>query len=59
MPSVRLEEYVRLRKLYRTLVLAQVARITDKTLATMLDQTLNDIGQTSASFASALVEKFR
>tara|TARA_B100000902_G_scaffold236993_1_gene224527 strand:- start:817 stop:1086 length:270 start_codon:yes stop_codon:yes gene_type:complete len=48
-----------LRKLYRALALAQAARAADKTIATMSDRILCDIGQTRTSFKSALVEAVR
>ena len=40
-----------LRKLYRAIVLAQAASAANKTLATMSDRILDDIGQSRDSFA--------
>ena len=47
------------RKIYRALVLAHAASAANKTLATMSDRILNDIGQTRGSFAKGVVESVR
>ena len=48
-----------LRKLYRAIVLAQAASAANKTLATMSDRILDDIGQSRDSFAKSTVESVR
>ena len=48
-----------LRKLYRAIVLAQAASAANKTLATMSDRILDDIGQSRDSFAKKTVESVR
>ena len=48
-----------LRKLYRAIVLAQAASAANKTLATMSDRILDDIGQSRDSFAKNTVESVR
>ena len=47
------------RKIYRALVLAHAANAANKTLATMSDRILDDIGQTRGSFAKSVVETVR
>ena len=47
------------RKIYRALVLAHAANAANKTLATMSDRVLDDIGQTRGSFAKSVVESVR
>ena len=47
------------RKIYRALVLAHAASAANKTLATMSDRILIDIGQTRGSFAKGVVESVR
>ena len=47
------------RKIYRALLLAHAASAANKTLATMSDRILNDIGQTRGSFAKGVVESVR
>ena len=47
------------RKIYRALVLAHAASAANKTLATMSDRILIDIGQTRGSFAKGVVEAVR
>ena len=47
------------RKIYRALVLAYAASAANKTLATMSDRILDDIGQTRGSFAKSVVETVR
>ena len=47
------------RKIYRALVLAHAASAANKTLGTMSDRILIDIGQTRGSFAKGVVESVR
>ena len=47
------------RKIYRALVLAHAATAANKTLATMSDRILDDIGQNRGSFAKGVVESVR
>ena len=47
------------RKIYRALVLAYAASAANKTLATMSDRILDDIGQTRGSFAKGVVDSVR
>ena len=48
-----------LRKIHRAIILAQAARAVNKTLATMSDRILDDIGQSRDSFAKGTVESVR
>ena len=48
-----------LRKIYRAIILAQAASAANRTLATMSDRILDDIGQTRGSFAKGVVESVR
>ena len=45
-----------LRKIYRATILAQAASAANRTLATMSDRILDDIGQSRDSFAKNVVE---
>ena len=47
------------RKIYRALMLTHAASAANKTLATMSDRILDDIGQTRGSFAKGVVESVR
>ena len=48
-----------LRKIYRAIILAQAASAANRTLATMSDRILDDIGQSRDSFAKNVVESVR
>jgi len=48
-----------LRKIYRAILLGQAASAANKTLATMSDLILEDIGQTRGSFVKNVVESVR
>ena len=48
-----------LRKIYRATILAQAASAANRTLATMSDRILDDIGQSRDSFAKNVVESVR
>ena len=48
-----------LRKIYRAIILAQAASAANRTLATMSDRILDDIGQSRSSFAKSVVESVR
>ena len=48
-----------LRKIYRAIQLGQAASAANKTLATMSDLVLEDIGQTRGSFVKNVVESVR
>ncbi len=48
-----------LRKIYRSIILAQAASAANKTLATMSDRILDDIGQSRDSFTKNVVESVR
>lgn len=52
-------KHIMFRKIYRVLVLDHAASVANKTLATMSDRILNDIGQTRGSFAKGVVESVR
>ena len=48
-----------LRKIYRAIILAQAASAANRTLATMSDRILDDIGQSRDCFAKNVVEAVR
>ena len=48
-----------LRKIYRAIILAQAASAANRSLATMSDRILDDIGQSRDSFAKNVVESVR
>ena len=48
-----------LRKIYRAIILAQAASAAIRTLATMSDRILDDIGQSRGFFAKNVVESVR
>jgi uncharacterized protein YjiS (DUF1127 family) len=50
---------VMLRKIYRAIILAQAASAANRTLATMSDRILDDIGQSRDSFAKNVVASVR
>jgi uncharacterized protein YjiS (DUF1127 family) len=52
-------KHIMFRKIYRALVLAHAANAANKTLATMSDRILDDIGQTRGSFAKGVVKSVR
>ena len=48
-----------LRRIYRAIILAQAASAANRTLVTMSDRILDDIGQSRDSFAKNVVESVR